>query len=531
MTGIIDYQQYEKYKKIATFIEPAIPSNIINTYKKYIDGKPAGDYIHKNYIEPIKPNDTGMIEPINLIDIIATCVYIALSKENIDEAIRTYKEIRRVNKRNWFQSIKEEMTNSMKPKNPQLLRQYAENLYHMQNMDRGMLTTQTIDAIMQEVFFKIEAWKTDTSAPITDFIFVSEKTTKTLSNAFVNDITYFSLVDILQNYGGSLDGMITKLPNLMEHPIFSYRSTALEFETELLQNELSFFQSYQVENDDNETVSDITIKYNPDVKLPAITPKDNVSNIMSKYHIDLKQKDLDMKDREIMTQLFNLISLETMTNPIIMVNLRDFTRKIFNIKVPKQKHYEDIGQRLEKLKNFDYTISIKDKNSNETIAQSSVGLLNYVYINYEENFFQFTPSDQLLKTFVQHRYSMLLSSEYKTIESAQTKSILVLLQQERLTEFNNNSDTKILTLKYFRSHLKLIKMTNAALIKELTKHFSVLKKEKIVVKDFEFITKNSAVKITFYPLSERELIAYDFNGPAIETDTTEIEAAYKEISD
>ena len=39
MSDMIDSNQYEKYEKIALFIQPNIHKNLIATYEKYIRGK------------------------------------------------------------------------------------------------------------------------------------------------------------------------------------------------------------------------------------------------------------------------------------------------------------------------------------------------------------------------------------------------------------------------------------------------------------------------------------------------------------
>lgn len=536
-----DKSQFKKYEKIAVFIEPNIPPSIKNTYEKYIQHREAELYLYENHIKLVKTisDENGNCYPhvpMNLIDIIPVCLYIALSKDNIDQAIRSSKENRRVYKRNWFAAVKEEIfsPDKMKPKNPQSLRKHAESLHQIQEMDRSVLIPQTIEEIMQEKFTEIDKWRTDTSAPITDFLFIGEKPIKSMVNGFINDITFESLNIVKNDFGGSIEGFNVKFPTeLTEHPIFSYRSTVMEFEPELLENELTFFKSYQSENEEAGTVSDIQVKYKPDldVKLPATTTKKNLSKVMSKYHVDLKQRDLDMKDREIMTQLFNMISGESTVHPNITVDLREFTRKVFNVKVPKHKHYEELKNRLEKLRNYDYTITVRNKESNEVVETTTVGLLNYLYINFDEGYFIFEPSEQWIRTYVQKKYINLLTDSYESIESPQTKGIMMLLQQERLAEYSKGSSEKVLTLTYFRSHMKLVKMGNAALKKELTNHLSILKEEQIVVKDFEFINKNSAIKVIFHPLDGREIIAYDFDTKALEMNPDTIDVPFVDVTE
>ena len=532
MSDMIDSNQYEKYEKIALFIQPNIHKNLIATYEKYIRGKKPELYIDENYIKTTKPlsraSDTepssqdkkdSRRKSVSLEDIITVCTYIALSKENIEQSIRTYRENRRVYKRNWFNSIKEEMgpPEKMRPKNPRLLRKYAESTSLINNMDRSQDDDRTIEEIMLDKYNEIDNWRSDTTAPITDFSFTAQKPTKTLANAFINDITFESLLIIKDAFGGSIEGFNTKSPTeFNEHPLFSFRSTVMDFEPQLLENELTFFNQYSYKDEDKGIEGDITVKYNPDVDLPSTVTEKNLSKIMKEFQINLKQRELDMKDREIMTQLFNLINGETLSTQHIRVDLREFTRRVFNIRVPKKKHYEDIGNRLEKLKNYDYTITVRSRETGELIETTSLGLLNYLYINFQENYFQYTPSEQWIRTYVQKKYINILTDSYKSVDSPQTKGIMMILQQERLTEYAKNSYTKTLPLNYFRLHMKLQKIGNSALVKELTNHMSILKSEQIVIKDFEFINKNSAVTIQFLPLDSKELIAYEFNTKALD---------------
>ena len=106
---------------------------------------------------------------------------------------------------------------------------------------------------------------------------------------------------------------------------------------------------------------------------------------------------------------------------------------------------------------------------------------------------------------------------------------MMILQQERLAGYKDNSLSKIFALKYFRGHMKLLKMGNAMLVKELTTHLNILKAENIIVKDFEFINNDSSIRIDFIPLEEKEIVAYNFHSAqlltssVIDTDFVEIE--------
>ena len=54
-----------------------------------------------------------------------------------------------------------------------------------------------------------------------------------------------------------------------------------------------------------------------------------------------------------------------------------------------------------------------------------------------------------MRTYVQKKYISILTDSYTSINSPQTKGIMMILQQERLSEYSKNSFSTTLTLKYF----------------------------------------------------------------------------------
>lgn len=512
------------YRKAALFISPNIFQEIKTNYTRFIKDRQPERYIYEHHLKGVIPEAT----PSPALDIIITyCIYVALSRENVEQAVKTYRERRRVSKRNWIKSIQDEIKGKMTPKNPQCLRRYAEATYNTLRYTNP--DAPGIEEIMQSKFEEIEKWRSDTSVPLTNYFFLSDKSVKIIATAFIDDLTFDSLTIIQNMFDGSLEGFNTKYPvDLTAYPIFNYRSSYMEFEPELLQNEILLHNNYEFETDTEDGMGEIEVQYKPGHSLPDNAKGKLTKKALKNMNLELRQKELDMKDREIMTQLFNLINGENINDEFVGCDLLDFTRRIFNIKVPRKKHYEDINQRLIKLSNYNYTITLKDK-SGELIKTTTLSLISYIHVDFIEGTILFTPSEQLKRTYVQKKYINILSSSYKTIESAQTRSIMMILQQERLAGYKDNALSKIFALKYFRGHMKLLKMGNAMLVKELTTHLNILKAENIIVKDFEFINNDSSIRIDFMPLEEKEIVAYNFHSAqlltssVIDTDFVEIE--------
>lgn len=538
MAGNVDKTQYEKYEKLAVFIMPYVRPELIKTYNNFIKDRQPERFIYENYIRetiPAEENSSYPKSPITLQDMIAVSTYIALSQQPVEEALGTYREFRRVYKRNLFKYVAEEIKtpDKMSPRNPKYLRKFAELKVAIAGIERSDEANTSIEAIMQDKYLEIDKWRSDTSAPITDFAFLGDRPVKQIANCFIYDLTFESITIIINNFSGSIEGFNVKFPtDLTNLPIIGYRSSDIQFEA-LFANELVFMDSYNFapdsDSDDMEGKIEVTLNFKD---LPANINKENYQQMLAKYNIDMSrhERDLDMKDREIMTQLFNLINGDTIANDIIEVNIKNFTKKIYNVRVPKAKHYEDLDNRLHKLRNFDYKITVRNKNTGELVESSSIGLLSYLHIGYETGYFQFIPSKQWVDTYVQKKYINILTDSYHSIESHQTKGIMMILQRERIAEYSKGNSSKQFNMKYWRAHMKLGKMPPSTLVKELTKHFTVLKEKAIVIKDFKFVSKNSVVNIEFLPLDHKELMAYDFQSKALE-DKSIIEVECKEVTE
>ena len=533
MAGKIDDDIFKQYERTAHLILPNLPECLRDTYKLYIAGKgnPIGKEISKNILKDIIPSAPD--DP-SLETIIAACIYIALSKENLDKAISTYKETRRKNKQRWMKTIEEEVLPDKKitPRNPQLLREYATSLFTEQQYNRINSEKKSVEQFMDETFRKLKEWQSTTTVPVSNFFFYKAKKQKPAATAFINDVTLESLYIIRDKFSGSIDGFSVKYPtNLSDNPIVSYRNTSLDFIPQLINNELILSNSYEMENED--LVTYVTIRYTPETQIPRLTGKKDIDKVLKEYNINPHQRDMDMKDQEIVVQLFNMFSGETLGQPYIEGDLIDLARKVYNIPVPRKEHYEDLGRRLSKLKSYGYDIKVMKKGTDQVVETTSLGLINFVNISYVDKTFRVELSEQLKNAYIQKQYTNILSDAYKSIKSVQTRGIMMLLQQERLKEHSKGSRETTLTLKYFRSHMKFNKqMSNANLMRMLTGHLETLKEHELVVEQYQDVNRKSGIRITFLPLSDKEKIVYGYDmDNAIEDKQNIIDTHYKESAD
>ena len=94
------------YRKAALFISPNIFQEIKTNYTRFIKDRQPERYIYEHHLKGVIPEAT----PSPALDTIITyCIYVALSRENVEQAVKTYRERRRVSKRNWIKSIQDEI--------------------------------------------------------------------------------------------------------------------------------------------------------------------------------------------------------------------------------------------------------------------------------------------------------------------------------------------------------------------------------------------------------------------------------------
>lgn len=512
MDNLQDTNVLEKYARSAEFILPRISQKLKDAFKNLIlNGEPESYVLAFIQSTQASLDMMTVSQNVSLDDLICVCTYIALSTEPVDSAIRTYKENHRTNKRSLMRYINEEMDNSLalSPRNPRFLKKYADSVFFLSKKEKN------VEEIMAEKYEELDKWRLDFSLPIIDFEFIDMKHPKTIANCFINDITLESLIIIKEEFGGSIEGFNTKIPTPLNEPsYFSYKNKKLDFIPQLVENEIYLFNTYYFENE--ETTSDVTISFTSEKQVPRSFNNPNaLPSFLKKYNIDLIHPTLDLKDKDIATYLFNQLNGDNLANVNIKVYYIDVIRNVYGVQQPKAKHYDDLYDRLEKLKKYEQKITVRSKSTGEIIESSTLDLLNYLHQNKKERYFFFSPSDQMVKTYIERKYFSILTDTYRIVESPQTRTIMTMLQQIRLTEHVKGSTTATLVLNFFRNYLKLDKITNTALTKELIKHFEFLKGNGIIINKYRFMNKNSSVVIEFCPLDSKELLAYEFDTKAL----------------
>lgn len=500
-----------RYKTPAVFIRKYISKDLVNLYDFLIKDKPPEDVIYNKYLKEIP--ELSLNPKPSLEDIITYGIYIALSAEPLDQAIYTYAEKKRNYKKNWYKPISEELSGKISSNNPEYLRHYAEGVqiskrYEKKNID--------IQQCMDETGKVIDAWMKDRNSYLIDFFFCPDKKDFSIARAFLYDITYESLLIMKNKFNGLLEGFNMKVPSdFTTKPLSSYRTTDADTKPSVTENnEVVLSSQYQYE-DEEDGVNVMDMKYTPvlpsEFEIDAEMTEEQLIKKLNKFNIGLSIRELDTIDQAIITQLFSMISGENIGEPFITCDFKEFVQKVTRNIRPRKANFDDIAERLQRLKYLGYSYTEYNKETGDIVTQSSIGFINSISIDRKQNIMFFSPSAEWKNRYITSSYIQIDSESYERIKSYQTRAILMLLQQERLSCFSKGLNEIVLTMKFFRTHMKLIKVPNTIFIKELIKHLETLKSEGVVVSDYEFIHMNTSVKIQFMPITEMEKIGYGYN--------------------
>ena len=501
-----------RYRKPAVFIRKYMSEELIYLYGFLIKDKPPENVIYNKYLMEI-PELQWNPNP-SLEDIIAYSIYLALDNESLDQAIATYFDKKRNYKKNWYKPIHEEMTGKISVKNPESLRHYAEGIQVAKRYEKK---TIDIKQCMEETAEIIEKWRRDKFSYLTDFFFCPDKPDHSIARAFLYDVTYDSLVILKTRFNGSLEGFNMKVPSdFTTKALSSYRSSDVDTKPSIDVNKnvvLSSRYTYQNEEENSTNVMDMqyTPALPPEFIVDAEMTEEQLIKKLNSFNIGLNVRELDTIDQAVVTQLFTMISGENIGETYISCDFKDFVQRVTRTARPRKANLDDIAERLQKLKYLGYSYTEYDQETGDIKTQASIGFINSVNIDRANNILTFSPSAEWKNQYVTNSYIQIDSESYEKINSYQTRAILMLLQQERLANFAKGITATTLSMKFFRTHMKLIKVQNSMFVRELENHLRTLQSEGIVVEDYEFRRKNTSVKIYFTHLTEMEKIAYGYS--------------------
>ena len=509
------------YKSAASIIHDYLPEKLISFFEKHIQGQESAMVIIDTYDAKVMFPDITVNSDIEAF--VALSLFVGEATESsIMESYKIFKSRYNDTSKNWFRPLQAEYeflkgtnTDKIGPRNPMYLEKWADSMVFV-GITGNEVSSKTKEQYIDDIYEKVTAWRSSDTLLI-EFPFILSKPPKSIGNAFFVDLTMSVLMAVHEKLDDSIFGASYRVPNQMtEYPLVSYRSTSMFFDVSTLESELAIVNEYDFE-DDSGNAGQVIVSYTPEGKDLSLMPsigkdKASIQKALKKYDINLEQQELDPVDNDIMIRLFTLIRADTINDRYVETKLSDFVKKVYGLQeAPRKRYYEDFQARLVKLRSYDYKIIIRDKKTEEIVQTTSMGLLEYVTVNRKDDILQFIPSQKWIDQYLQRAFVNISQKNYSLIQNRQARLIFTILEPVRIAAYSVGDTKKTLTLKYFRSRMKLYNIRPASLVKEISKQLDYLINAGVSVESYEVLSKNSAFDITFLPLTEQERLVYKLN--------------------
>lgn len=230
-------------------------------------------------------------------------------------------------------------------------------------------------------------------------------------------------------------------------------------------------------------------------------------NISVKNHGDVKAeiietKNLDRLDRIIIGSALSHGGEDFITKREFYIPIIDIVQDVYRSK--SAKAYKLVEERLLKIQSYNVTKHITK--AGEPVKTQAYGFFDNVEINHEENTANIVVNKYLHQQYVTRQVFQIYKEELDLLDP-RTQNLLFYLQKERfLLNKTKSGRDEFIPYSYMNisSNVNFDVKRKSLRLKQIKESLEMLKKNKIVVQDYEFIS-NNAFLIKFIPLGPAEV--------------------------
>lgn len=495
------------YTTLAHAIIPYLPTNITNYYENILKDKALSSYLLKKY------------EYTSLSELLGTCIKNATIEETTDT--NTFKAIlsrlktyRRVTKGRWIAPLEDELTGHLKKNNPGLLAKEAESYIFLSEHNENLFSVNfcTKEDFMAHKFEEILLWKKDVKAPLIAFKFFKTKTIRCQIESFVKDLLLAAFYIIEENFQGSYLGYVTNIPSdFLEYPIFTL------IERQPYMEEIEHDLANRLYQHDYRT---------PD-KTIVRTQLENDSYV-TKYELDdksitYKYPQLNPLDNELLILIYNILvnNFLYLDNKSFSIKIKEIANIIYpSVKTLEKKHYQKIEEHLLRISRYNFQVLYESIEDSDCYTKLSINFFNSIRIEGSKkgSYAEISPSEYLGDVIRTDKHISILTQKYKLIDSNQTRTLVAVLQNERISTYLKLKDKTLplsieLPFSFFRSKFRIDRMTLTRLKQYVINCLEELSQKNIIISSY--VINKKSVNVTFEPFDETELSLYKLSGDTI----------------
>jgi len=545
----MDYRD-DKHYVMATVLCDELSSDLSTYFLSHINNTSLEDvffdHMKEWFFEKLSLNLPQEMNFLNLVyftyeDIIATFedsskAYSALLKEKLNR--RDYL----------FRVIKEEYMGSPKPRNPLYLKSQADKYFSIMETDSSLVRYESKQDYINAAYQEIEQWKKDGDY-IFKFRFFSKLDNSRKMSYFITDLELEIVTIITQKYYGKYDGNITSLPEyFVRTPFFSFKPDTKEGELSVEDDRVVSKNVYKYVDEETNNVNVLeTIIDEQSGNFTSYDEKEKeylISQLRNQGTIKTSFDVLDTRDEAVLATIYSSFSADSLSEDWIRYKGRSFVGQVLGKSTFRARDVKQVLNSLDKLANtvarteqhdemgnligrgtlsfFDVRYGIAG-NSNSTFSVS-LDMKNQDQIHYSTSselpekiltsndlMIEIAPSAYLKTIWRERINTEIYTKHYIEISSSKAKSIMMLLQNERVRLYPQSK----LTFSYATLRTRLhLEMKLNVLKRDLGQQLQELIDKKIIVDSFNFGT--SGLTVYLLPFTQLEKILYKIETPITE---------------
>lgn len=435
---------------------------------------------HKDYDTFIKSIKYELLEKINKNK---------KPEFNIEKLLTTLIQNRRKTKKRWFNSENTTGSAFHEKIQSQAIRLYKEDkdafkqLYKVNTIDELKLDMLKLQDNKNE---KISEWLTNDECYLINFEYISNKRTWQISQAFQSDISYIMLKYLKSNFNSNEEAF--KMPLVMSQlpvDIGGRRKVplaAMECITSVENNKEEVYY-YDIE------------KYN-DTQISTYISIDYVQ----KYCLNNAFKHFNAVDNKIFLYILSKRKADFFETRQIIVDISDIVNYVYES--DGAKNYSSVKESIEKIANI--KMQYKD------------GFISRIFteVFYEKGIRNYKKTtgttatifvgDLIVKQIMEQQTLYIYGDKVESI-SPEAFSLICALQGRRMKLYGENRYTNkdILPYSFFQLKFRLSDKRKKRYLPIMYKLLEELKRENIIIKEFEQIADD--FHVTYYPLTAKEI--------------------------
>ncbi|MEK3955985.1 MULTISPECIES: hypothetical protein [unclassified Psychrobacillus] len=397
---------------------------------------------------------------------------------------KTHFNKRQIMKRDWYKKLLAEIE---KGNNPVAMEfNTMDALITANDLDSGYVGVEDEDEYIAKRMDAVEKWIADKTQHITDYPFLFYKPTRSVKNAFLNDLSFLISKYILDKYGptGNIYQEIEHNPSLVSTPAFSERSSS----------------EVMIPSENPGLLTGEYTSWNKNVTIRTLVDlKDGDELMVPSWNPDT----VDMKIiRHILRQKTSSFYLDRK----ISFPIGPLVKDVYGSRAGR--HYEEAQKRLFKIKMMSFMMKVRRREPGSKGTDLSWSFLDSVSIDKDALIAQVVVNEAAFEQLINEDTIRIYHREIDSLRIEFSQLLVHLMQKERLRIYveGDNSEGYYGLVDFFSTQIRIDEKSPKDAMNKIEDSLKEFCKLEIIISSYT--RQKDGFLVKFKEFSDAEVVDY-----------------------